>query len=129
MADRNLSDLKVLIVDDEEDLSEVLKALLEGMGCGNILTAADGEEGFFTAQQHLPDLIFLDLMMPGVDGVKTLDFLDSDDRTMGIPVIIQSSLLTPESVIEKEGLLHGRPCISKPYQMPQIEEAIERALQ
>ncbi len=128
MADRDRKDMKVLVIDDDQDLTEVLKALLEGIGFGEILIAVDGEEGYSIAHQHQPDLIFLDLIMPGMDGPRTLEVLESDDRTMNIPVIVQTSLLTEKDVIEKEGLLHGRPCISKPFEALQIEVAIKRAL-
>lgn len=128
MADRDRKDMKVLVIDDDQDLTEVLKALLEGIGFGEILIAVDGEEGYLAAQQHQPDLILLDLIMPGMDGPRTLEVLESDDRTVDIPVIVQTSLLTEKDVIEKEGMLHGRPCVSKPYQVMQIEVAIQRAL-
>jgi CheY-like chemotaxis protein len=128
MTDVNRQDLKVLIIDDEPDLIEILKGILEGLGFEQIITASDGEEGFFKAFESQPDLIFLDLIMPGMDGVKALDVLDQDDRTAGIPVIINSSLLSEKDVEEKGGELHGRLCISKPYQIPQIEAAISRAL-
>jgi CheY-like chemotaxis protein len=120
--------LTFLLIDDDPDILEILKGLLEGMGYSRIFIATGGVEGLALAREHKPDLILLDVMMPGMDGPAVMKELRRDNETADIPVIIQTSLLTEEEVEHKRGWLGNNTCISKPYQREQIEKAIRRAL-
>lgn len=77
----------VLIVDDEDDIREIAHASLEMIGGWKVLTASGGEEGVARAAEHRPDVILLDVMMPGVDGPATLAMLRDDPATAAIPVV------------------------------------------
>jgi signal transduction histidine kinase/DNA-binding response OmpR family regulator len=79
--------VKVLVVDDEPSNVERLVALLEPVGF-SVLRAYDGAPGLQLARTELPDLILLDLMMPGVNGFDVVSELKSDPRTSDIPVLI-----------------------------------------
>jgi signal transduction histidine kinase/DNA-binding response OmpR family regulator len=79
--------VKVLVVDDEPSNVERLVALLEPVGF-SVLRAYDGARGLELARAELPDLILLDLMMPGVNGFDVVSELKSDLRTRDIPVLI-----------------------------------------
>ena len=65
-----MSSEKILIIEDEEPISELIKLTLESGGFSNIITAFDGETGLAAARAQLPDLILLDLMLPGIDGLS-----------------------------------------------------------
>jgi len=78
---------KVLIVDDEKLIQITTKLVLESAG-HDVVTAGDGETAIRTAMTTQPDLILLDIMMPGIDGWETLSRLKEDSRTVGIPVIV-----------------------------------------
>ncbi len=78
--------LKVLCVDDDHDQRLLLSFLLERQGL-DVRTACDGEEGVAVAQEWLPDLILMDLMMPGVDGFEAAKRLRADERTAQIPIL------------------------------------------
>ena len=80
------SDIKVLIVDDIPENRRVLEDTLEPRGY-NILLAANGDAAIKVAQRAAPDVILLDVMMPGIDGFETCRRLKADDATREIPVI------------------------------------------
>ena len=83
-----MSSEKILIIEDEEPISELIKLTLESGGFSNIITAFDGETGLAAARAQLPDLILLDLMLPGIDGLSVCRRLKHDDTTKNIPVIM-----------------------------------------
>jgi two-component system, OmpR family, alkaline phosphatase synthesis response regulator PhoP len=77
----------VLVIDDEEDLIELVRYNLEMEGFG-VIGALDGESGFAQAVAQKPDVILVDLMLPGVDGLEVCRMLRADSGTSGIPIII-----------------------------------------
>lgn len=78
---------KVLVVDDEKDVVELVKYLLVKEG-HSVLEAFDGDEGLALAKSELPELIVLDIMMPGMDGFTMNSRLLEDQKTRNIPVIV-----------------------------------------
>jgi two-component system phosphate regulon response regulator PhoB len=82
--------LRVLIVEDERDLVELLSYNLQREGYETIV-AHDGQEGLRKAQTHLPDLILLDIMLPGMNGTEICRAIRAGDRTREIPIIILSA--------------------------------------
>lgn len=79
--------MKVLIVDDEEDVRYVASLSLGSVGGMTVLEARDGQEGLSIARSEQPDVILLDVMMPGADGPETLRRLRADRKTAHIPVV------------------------------------------
>jgi two-component system, OmpR family, alkaline phosphatase synthesis response regulator PhoP len=77
----------ILIIDDEKDLIELVQYNLEKEGY-QVANACDGESGLTTAIQTLPDLIIIDLMLPGIDGLEVCRRLRSDSRTAQIPMLM-----------------------------------------
>ncbi len=78
---------KILIIDDEQDLVRLVKEILE-MENFQVSTAYDGEEGLRKAISEIPDLILLDIKMPGVNGFQVLERLKIDKTTSHIPVVM-----------------------------------------
>ena len=78
---------KILAVDDEEDILELLRVNLTREGFA-VVCAASGEEGLKTAHSQSPDLILLDLMLPGMDGLEVAKRLKKEDATKDIPIIM-----------------------------------------
>ena|ERR1700730_3679456 len=79
--------MHALIVDDDSDIREVARLSLELVGGWIVSEAAGGSEAIEQARSLSPDVILLDVMMPGIDGVATLRVLSHDPRTTHIPVI------------------------------------------
>ncbi len=78
---------KILVVDDEEDIRELVGYNLTKEGY-NILTADSGERALTKARSALPDLIVLDLMLPGIDGLEVTKKLKDSQETKAIPIVM-----------------------------------------
>ena len=77
---------KILVVDDEEDLLELVRYTLAKEG--HSITCVDtGEKAVDSVQRKLPDLIVLDLMLPGIDGLEVCRRLKRDSRTRDVPIL------------------------------------------
>jgi len=90
---------RILIIEDDRILRKACEASLAKRGF-IVLTASDGEEGISQAEEHLPDLILLDMRMPKMTGEETLAALKQNEKTRSIPVVILSNS-TSEGVIQK----------------------------
>src|SRR5580765_345007 len=82
---------RILIVDDERHNRQLLEVMLAPEGF-HLLTAASGEEALALVAQHPPDLILLDIMMPGMDGYQVAGTLKANVATKNIPIIVITSL-------------------------------------
>ena len=78
---------QILVIEDDSDIQELLSFNLNKEGY-SVLRADTGEDGLKSARSKLPDLILLDLMLPGVDGLEVCRTLRADDKTRHIPVIM-----------------------------------------
>jgi DNA-binding response OmpR family regulator len=78
--------LRVLVIDDEAPIRLLCRVNLEAEGM-EVLEAADGPSGLAKARAELPDVILLDVMMPGLDGWRVAEELLDDERTAQIPII------------------------------------------
>jgi two-component system, OmpR family, alkaline phosphatase synthesis response regulator PhoP len=82
-----MSHKRILIIDDEDDIREVATLALETVGDFEVITADCGQAGLVSAHQLRPDLILLDVMMPGIDGPATFLRLQESEDTRSIPVV------------------------------------------
>jgi diguanylate cyclase (GGDEF)-like protein/PAS domain S-box-containing protein len=111
----------ILIVDDTPANLGVAVDFLEGKGF-TVLVAQDGEEGLQRAQLVLPDLILLDVMMPGIDGFETCRRLKKTESTKDIPVIFMTALADTSDKV-KAFAAGAVDYVSKPFQ---VEELLAR---
>ncbi|NEP09572.1 MAG: response regulator [Symploca sp. SIO2C1] len=117
---------KILIIDDEYRIREVIKMSLEMMAGWKVLTASSGSEGLAIAQSQQPDAILLDMMMPDLDGTQTLARLQADTTTQQIPVLLLTAKAQP---IEQKQLSEGvRAVMQKPFDPLQLANLIAEAL-
>ena len=112
------SPANILIVDDVEDNLEILGDLLKFDGY-NVQTARSGVSALKRVQEAHPDLILLDILMPGMDGFEVCERLKADPKTSDIPVVFVSSMTDVESKVRgfKSG---GVDYINKPFQHAEI---------
>ena len=82
-----MSNKKILVIDDEEDIQDVALVALEVVGGWEVITADSGSEGLHLAATEQPDAILLDVMMPDLDGIATLERLKANPITQKVPVI------------------------------------------
>ncbi|NDY56611.1 response regulator [Desulfovibrio sulfodismutans] len=108
----------ILVVDDEPPVRLFLEQLLADEGF-RVLSASDGPQAIEMAKAHAPDLITMDLMMPGMDGTTTIRHLRADPATRDIPVVVISAL--PAREREQAG---GDACMVKPVDESALIETI-----
>lgn len=105
---------RILIIDDEYRILEVTKIALEMMAGWEVLTASSAKEGLSLAEIEQPDAILLDMMMPDMDGIATLEQLQANKMTQHIPVL----LLTAKTPLHRERKLTEqwiKGVIAKPF--------------
>jgi DNA-binding response OmpR family regulator len=83
--------MRLLLIDDEDDIREVAALSLETVGGFDVMTASDGRTGVRVAAEERPDAILLDVMMPGLDGPGTYALLRDGEETRSIPVIFMTA--------------------------------------
>lgn len=116
----------ILIVEDEQDIRYALELNLDAEGY-LILTAADGLSGLAAAAGKLPDLILLDLMLPGVDGLEVCRALKADSRTRSIPVIMLTAKGRESDIVLGLGL-GADDYVTKPFSMAVLQARVRAAL-
>jgi len=118
MENNNTATESILLVDDNPTNLQVLFQTLDGIGC-KLLIAKNGEIAISIAGKALPDLILLDIMMPGIDGYEVCRQLKSNAATSDIPVIFLSALGDTEDKVK--GLQLGAvDYITKPFQPDEV---------
>jgi twitching motility two-component system response regulator PilG len=89
-APRSLSGLKILVIDDSKTIRRTAETLLTKEGC-QVFTAIDGFDALSKIADHQPDLIFVDIMMPRLDGYETCSLIKHNKTFRDTPVIMLSS--------------------------------------
>ena len=89
-ASRSLSGLKILVIDDSKTIRRTAETLLTKEGC-QVFTAIDGFDALSKIADHQPDLIFVDIMMPRLDGYETCSLIKHNKMFKETPVIMLSS--------------------------------------
>jgi DNA-binding response OmpR family regulator len=118
---------RVLVVDDEDDIRELCRVNLEFEGY-EVIDASDGPAALEMASRDHPDLIFLDLMMPNMDGWEVLRQLKEDEATADIPVILLTAKTGESDQMRgwEEGILDY---VAKPFNPLSLVEWANRAMQ
>jgi twitching motility two-component system response regulator PilG len=120
----DISGVKVMVIDDSKTIRRTAESLLKKAGC-EVTTAVDGFEALAKIADHHPDVIFVDIMMPRLDGYQTCALIKHNDVFKNIPVIMLSS---------KDGLFdraRGRivgseQYLTKPFTKDELLGAIKR---
>ncbi|MFB0525868.1 MAG: PleD family two-component system response regulator [bacterium] len=115
--------LRILVIDDEEGVLTLLKFRLGKFG-HEVITANNGPEGIRKARMFEPDLILLDLVMPGMSGFRVCELLKSYNKTKDIPVFIFTALDRLEDV-ERAFEKGADDYIVKPFEVVTINDTIE----
>ena len=118
--------ITILIIEDEPDICELIEYNLTQSGY-NIIVANNGEKGIKIARKHLPDLVLLDLMLPGIHGIDVCRILKNDKDTSGVSIIMLTALGQEEDIIK--GLETGADdYVTKPFSFPILEARIVSVL-
>jgi two-component system chemotaxis response regulator CheY len=114
--------MKILIVDDSTFMRTILKNILHGSKYADaeIIEAADGDEAILKYDSEKPDLVLLDIIMPGKDGLSVLKDLGPRAKS----IVIISSIDQPQ-VIEQANTLGAKGYIVKPYEPNEVLNVLE----
>lgn len=118
----------ILIVDDDENSRFMLRRRLQQLGFENVTEAGDGESGLALARRELPDIMLLDVMMPGTDGMSVLRVMREDDRLREVTVLMVSAHDTLDMAarcIE----LGAEDYLGKPVLIPMLRARIASVLE
>lgn len=115
---------KILVVDDEEDVAKALRVRLKANGY-HVVLAFDSVEAFTMANKERPDLIILDIMIPGGGGFVVAERLKQSTATHHIPIIILTGISGGEERAYKVG---ASGYVMKPYHPEKLLETINNAL-
>lgn len=117
---------KVLIIDDNPTLATTLQMILELKGF-TIITASDGIAGLNKVMEEMPDIIILDIMLPGMDGYQVCEKVKANPNTKDIPVIMLTGKDTGEDfdkALEKKADWY----IVKPYNIDHLMSVFDKLL-
>jgi CheY-like chemotaxis protein len=121
--------LKILIVDDSEIDLELLEVILVKLGFQSIIKSSSGQEAITLAEEHQPDLFFIDINMPKMTGGEFRRLLKENPLTRDIPVIFISGMISKEEEKECGGrFASGDYIIAKPYSKERIAQVMEVVL-
>lgn len=123
---RPLDSRRILVVDDQPSIRGLLARTLEEAGA-TVAQAENGSVALDLIGAELPDLVLLDLSMPGLDGWQTLERLKADRETARIPVVLETSAedLASYTRARRE---HVAAFISKPFRLAEVVETCRRVL-
>jgi len=116
---------RILIIDDEESFTELVKMNLEATGRYEVRAENEGALGLIASKQFKPDLILLDLIMPDKGGGEVSGELESDEATKNIPIVFLTAIMTKDEANARGGFISGHKVIAKPVTAEQLIDIIE----
>jgi len=124
-----MSGAKLLVVDDEPDAMIILAKTLKARGY-EVLIASNGFDAIAMAKTQKPDLILLDILMPGIDGTEVAAELQEEKTTKDIPIIFLTCLVTKktEQIGAQYHDVNKRGFMAKPYNLDDLLAEINRLL-
>ncbi len=117
---------KILAIDDDQFIRKMFHSMLENKGY-QVYSAKDGSEGVEMTTQLIPDVIFLDIMMPELDGFQALEMIRKNKQTKNIPIIIVTARADSDTLL-KAIKLGANDFIAKPFTRNMIMQKVRFAM-
>jgi len=125
----DLQQMKILVVDDDQVSRQLFKKILEKAGYNNLETRASGEEALELINNSPPDVVLLDIMMPGIDGYEVCRRIRADETTSFVPVVmVTGGPEDADEVIKKSYAAGATDYITKPIRSLEFTVRIRSAL-
>jgi CheY-like chemotaxis protein len=118
---------RILLVDDEPDIRKLTRMMLETEGY-EVLEATDGAECLEKLKEGAPDLILLDIMMPGDDGWEVCRKIRGDEKTKDVPVVMFTVRTSDDSVKKSLEYAHADAQINKPFDRKELIATVKKML-
>lgn len=115
---------KILTIDDQTDVRRLIRMTLEFEG-HEVIEACDGEQGMQIARTQRPDLIFLDIRMPGRDGIAICEAIHQDAQLSSIPVILLTGTVSQLDLSEIK-IIGAKECLTKPYDPMYLLDLVDK---
>ena len=117
----------VLIVEDNEKNMKLARDVLQAKGY-KTLEAVTGEEGVTLAKQHIPDLVLMDIQLPGINGIEAFKQIRAETKTAKVPVVALTASVTPtdRSAITAAGF---DAFVSKPINLKEFLDTVKRLVE
>jgi len=119
---------RILIVDDEEAFTRMMKLVLEQTGLYNVGQESKGTQALATAREFKPDLILLDVVMPGLDGGDLAAEIQAEPQCRGIPFVFLTAVLTKDEAGQEGVVRGGMHFLAKPVKLHELVKCIEERL-
>lgn len=114
---------KILVVDDEEGITKMVKLILERAGYA-VRTENKGSDAVAAAREFMPDMIFLDVMMPDMSGDEVAAQLRDDPKLADIPFVFLTAMVTKEETDPGGSTIGGNVFLAKPVKAAELLETI-----
>jgi CheY-like chemotaxis protein len=118
---------RVVCIEDEQDVIDLMRLIVERHGF-EFIEARGGVKGMETVRRVKPDLVLLDLMMPGMDGWDVYDALSSETETKDIPIVIVTARAHHDIRVGEMRVANAENLVTKPFGPAQLIDTIERVL-
>jgi two-component system, OmpR family, response regulator MprA len=118
---------KILIVDDEPHMIELVKAILSGEGY-DVTTASDGKEGLKILEKLKPDLVILDMMMPGMSGREVCEKIRANPKTKGLKVAFLTVARFSEVGKQELDKMNVSDYITKPFDNADLVKRVKKII-
>ncbi len=119
---------RILLIDDEAAFTRLLKLNLEQTGHYEVRIENRAKKALAAARQFRPDLIFLDIVMPGMDGSAVAAEIKADAMSKHVPIVFLTAAVLKEEVDREGGIIGGHPFLAKPISGEDIIEYLKKHL-
>ncbi len=120
--------IRILLIDDEASFTRMLKLNLEKRGNYKVLCENTGAFGLTAARDFLPDMIFLDVIMPDMDGGEVASRIRADAKLKDTPIVFLTAGVSKETTRSKGDVIGGRTFLAKPVSVDEVVRCIEKQL-
>lgn len=120
--------IRVLLIDDEPSFTRMLKMSLERRGRFEVRVENNGAYGLKAAQDFLPDIILLDVIMPDIDGGEIASTIRADRNLKDTPIVFLTAGVSKETTRAKGNVIGGQKYLAKPVTVDEIVRCIETQL-
>ena len=117
---------KILVIDDEEALTRLVKINLEATGNYEVMAENQGVNGLADVKSFKPDLVLLDIIMPDMDGSDIARQIMDDPEVSGTPVVFLTAMIRKEEAQGSRGVIAGYPFVDKSVSIKELIACIEK---
>jgi CheY-like chemotaxis protein len=118
---------KIVLVDDDKHVRDVVSQMLASRRY-SVVTVRDGRSAMPKILEEKPDLILLDIILPGLDGTSIAQLVRDDPRTADIPIVFLTGLVETEQTHRDDNRIGGHFFLAKPFDATELFDVIDRAM-